>query len=137
MRFKATLSNLHSMIAYIKKQALQVGFDEADVHKIQLASEEALVNIIHYAYPSSHKNGEIEVICYPQDGHSLQIVFKDQGIAFNPLDKGEVNIHAPIEQRRIGGLGIFFFLKVMDDLEYKRDGKWNILVMTKRVLKFA
>lgn len=131
--FKATLANLRPMLLYIEEYALEVGFSPKDIHKIQLASEEVLVNVINYAYPEQKSPGDVEIACRVKKGESLVIVVKDKGVFFNPLKAEEVDINMPLEKRSIGGLGIFFFLKSMDKFRYSRDNDCNVLTITKYV----
>ena len=131
--YDAVMENLHDMMDFITEESQKVGFDENAIGKIQLAAEEALVNVIHYAYPED-QTGKIEVICTSEIDESLIIVIKDQGKAFDPFNDGEkVDIYAPEEQRRIGGLGIFIIEQVMTFSGYQRDGDTNILTMKKDV----
>ncbi|MDD4908150.1 MAG: ATP-binding protein [Candidatus Omnitrophica bacterium] len=127
--FQATIDNLRSMLAFIDEGAKALGFDEQRIHQIMVASEEALVNVINYAYPE--KPGEIEVVRELRENKSLMIEIKDSGIAFDPLSLPEPNIHAPMERRRPGGLGIYMIRKIMDEVRYKREGQYNILTMVK------
>jgi serine/threonine-protein kinase RsbW len=53
----------------------------------------------------------------------------DWGIPFDPLSVPEPDINVPIEDHTIGGLGIFFTKKVMDEVQYRRDGQSNILTL--------
>jgi anti-sigma regulatory factor (Ser/Thr protein kinase) len=127
----AKLENLDLMISWILKSADLAGFDEKNKSQIRLASEEILVNIINYAYSS--KSGAIELSLNPKPKESLEIVFADWGIEFNPLSLSEPKICAPIEERKIGGLGIYLVRKVMDEVNYKREGGRNILTVIKKL----
>jgi len=128
--FPAQLENLHPMMAFIAESSRKKGFDDKTVEKILLAAEEALVNVISYAYPDSP--GDIEIICSVKDDDMI-FVFKDNGVPFNPLeDVEEVDVTAPLEERSIGGLGVFMIKQVMDDVSYQRENDMNILSMTKR-----
>jgi serine/threonine-protein kinase RsbW len=124
----AKLENLESMIEFIRDGAEKYGFDNKKIDQIHLASEEALVNIINYAYPD--KNGSIEITYDIKEGKGLVIEIIDWGIPFDPLSIPEPDIDAPIEDRTIGGLGIFFIKKVVDEVRYRRDGQSNILTIT-------
>lgn len=124
----ARLENLETMIGFIKDGAEKYGFDNKKINQIHLASEEALVNIINYAYPD--KNGSIEITYDAKEGKGLVIEIIDWGIPFDPLSIPEPDIAAPIEDRTIGGLGIFFINKLVDEVQYRRDGKSNILTLT-------
>jgi anti-sigma regulatory factor (Ser/Thr protein kinase)/CRP-like cAMP-binding protein len=128
----AKLENLEKMFAFIREAARRQGFIIEELNKIQLACEEALVNVINYAYPD--KNGDLEITCANKD-KELEIEITDSGLAFDPLSLPEPNINAPIEERRIGGLGIYMIRKIMDEVRYKRDADRNILTMVKYLPK--
>ena len=97
---------------------------------LNLALEEAVTNVIMYAYPEG-KDGEC---CIDAEAKEDGLVFTitDSGKAFDPTAKEEVNIDAGVAERPIGGLGIHLVRKIMDITEYERkDGK-NILTLTKK-----
>jgi serine phosphatase RsbU (regulator of sigma subunit)/anti-sigma regulatory factor (Ser/Thr protein kinase) len=126
--FPAKLENLPHMFAFIREGAGRQGFVHEHIDKIQLACEEALVNVISYAYPKAP--GDIE-ITYLNSTSYLEICIIDAGIPFDPLSLPEPDIHKPIEERTIGGLGIFMMKKIMDEVRYERKGDRNILTLTK------
>jgi anti-sigma regulatory factor (Ser/Thr protein kinase) len=127
--FPATIDHLRAMLTFIDEAAKALGFDEQKIHQIMVASEEALVNVINYAYPE--KPGDIELTRETRENKSLMIEIRDSGIAFDPLSLPEPNIHEPMERRRPGGLGIYMIRKIMDEVKYSRDGGFNILTMVK------
>ncbi len=129
--FPATLDRLDDMVAFILDFATHQGFDQAVVMKVRLAAEEVLVNIINHAYPDGA--GSIHIACAPGgDGSSgLTLEIRDTGLPFNPLEKEEPDVSLPMEEREIGGLGIFLTRKVMDDIQYRREGDANILKLVK------
>ena len=124
--FPAKLENLQKMQAFIRQEAEQCGFAAGELNKIQLAGEEALVNVINYAYPG--KEGGLEISCLARNG-GMEIEISDSGISFNPLNLPEPDINMPLEQRKIGGLGIYMIRKLMDQVTYSRDGEYNKLKM--------
>jgi serine/threonine-protein kinase RsbW len=135
MRFGAHLDNLPEMLHFIQEKAKSSGFVDAEIRKIELASEEALVNIISYAYSGLNKNNSplIEIDCEKNGTNRFEIVIKDRGIPFNPIDNElHVDIDRPIEERRIGGLGIFLIRQLMDEVVYFREGEENVLRMVLR-----
>lgn len=130
--FIASLDNLLDMLAFVKKHAQQIGFPERQLNKIELASEEILVNIISYGYPGGI--GQIEIHCIPiSHNPGLMIIVIDQGIPFNPLVKASNAKHYdPLsEDHDLGGYGIFFVLEIMDEVSYQRKGNKNILTLYK------
>ena len=125
----AGLENLELMIRFIRNGAQKHGFSSKDMNRIQLASEEVLVNIISYAYPDS--DGDIEITYTVEESGGLVIEITDWGIPFDPLSLPEPDMEASIEDRKIGGLGIFIIRSIMDEVDYKREGDQNILTLVK------
>jgi serine/threonine-protein kinase RsbW len=132
LKILAKMDNFNSMMDFIQENSEKAGFEKKTVKKIRLACEEMIINIINYAYPD--KEGNIEIVSdYLKNNNSLIIKIIDDGIPFNPLSSQEPDIDASIEDRKIGGLGIFLARKVMDKIDYKREKGQNILVLTKKV----
>lgn len=101
-----------------------VDLSDALQFKVRLCVEEVEENILCY---SGSTWVEVEVIKHES---VLSICFRDGGIAFDPLAKEDPDINAPLEERKIGGLGIFLCKQMMDLVEYKREGDNNVLKMT-------
>ena len=128
MDFLAQKDNLSEMLRFVREQGKAAGLDATALHKLELASEEALVNIISYAYP--HKTGSIVVDCQKELGSKFIVTVRDTGEPFNPIDADvDVQTNKPISERKIGGLGIFLIRKVVDEVRYQRVGKENVLEM--------
>jgi serine/threonine-protein kinase RsbW len=126
--FAAKLDNLESMLDFIEQSAKELGFDARKLNQVRLASEEALVNVINYAYPD--KCGNIEITSATDEkGLLLEII--DWGIPFNPLLLPEPDIDSPMENRKIGGLGIYMVRSIMDIVDYRRDEDKNVLSLVK------
>jgi serine phosphatase RsbU (regulator of sigma subunit)/anti-sigma regulatory factor (Ser/Thr protein kinase) len=126
--FPAKLENLEKMFAFIREAAVRQAFAAEMADKIQLACEEALVNVINYAYPG--KDGDLEITSFNSESF-LEIGINDSGIPFDPLSLPDPDIRASMEARRIGGLGIFMMKKIMDEVRYKRENDRNMLTMVK------
>ena len=129
--FSAELDKLYDMLDFIRMQALDAGFDPCYVNKIELATEEVLVNIISYGYPNG-EHGKIEIECSLSDNFDLEIIIKDKGIPYNPLKaQTERDSKANLDERSVGGYGIFFILNLMDEVMYKREENSNVLTLKK------
>ena len=103
----------------------------ATVFKVQLSVDEACTNVIKYAY--SDKLGIINLTCELLDD-SLVITIKDKGKPFNPLLVPSPDLDADVEHRKIGGLGLYFMQKMMDDVSYEFSPEaGNKLTMRKRL----
>ena len=131
MQFAADLHRLQQMLAFIRSEAQIAGFEEKEVNKIELAVEEALVNIIYYAY-AQQALGNIEIACRSPRKRALEIDLVDRGPPFNPLEGGNIDPEATAEERQIGGLGLFLMRQLMDEVVYNRRGDSNILTLIKR-----
>jgi anti-sigma regulatory factor (Ser/Thr protein kinase) len=125
----AKLENLELMIRFVRNGAENYGFSSKDINRVQLAAEEVLVNVISYAYPD--ENGDIEITYDVSEDEGLVIEIVDCGVPFDPLSIPEPDIEAPMEDRKIGGLGIYIMRSIMDEVNYRRQGDRNILTLTK------
>lgn len=130
--FPASLKNLYEMLDFVRRHAQNCGFEVAYINKIELATEEVLVNIINYGYPKGE--GSVEIQCSFTEEEGLKIVIKDGGIPYNPLkDKKTFNLQGALEERSVGGYGIFFILSLMDEVVYAREENFNILTLKKHL----
>lgn len=93
--------------------------------KLQLVLEEAVVNIINYAYPDGTE-GEIEVIIRIAGG-KVNVILRDKGVEFDPTGAPEVDTSASAEEREIGGLGIFLIREMSEEVSYRREGDKNVM----------
>ena len=129
-KFKADKENLGTMINFIIDGLNEKNFDKKKVRKIRLVAEEILTNIVLHAYPG--KTGDVEISYTIDKNDALTITISDWGISFNPLAESDPDIDVPVNDREIGGLGIFLTKKIMDHVHYKREDNKNILTMIKK-----
>jgi anti-sigma regulatory factor (Ser/Thr protein kinase) len=130
MIFEARIELLQTMIAWICDSVRLMGFNRSALQKIELASEEALVNIIRHAYQERPEKIEIDVKIVPKS--RVEIVIKDYGPPFNPL-KEKVNLSDKLEEREPGGLGIHLMRQCMDEVRYQREPDANVLTLVKKI----
>jgi anti-sigma regulatory factor (Ser/Thr protein kinase) len=116
---------------WVYDTARSAGFPKGEAERWELALEEVAINIVRYAYGDGPV-GTIEIeVRLASSGMSVQI--SDTGQSFNPLAAPEPKIGAALEEREIGGLGIYLARKVVDRVQYeRRDGK-NILTLSKQL----
>ena len=124
----ATLESLSGFIHEITRCAREAGFGEHKAGVIELAVEEAIVNIIKYSYTAD--KGTISATCGEDSEGGFNIKIVDSGPPFNPLMKDTPDTEASIEDRAVGGLGIFFIKKMADSVDYRREDNKNILTIT-------
>jgi len=89
--------------------------------------DELVANIVDY---SNSDYLDVEIV---RDDKSITLRFRDGGIPFNPLKKDPPDISLPMEEREIGGLGIFLVIKKMDVVEYEHTDGENILTVKKMI----
>lgn len=100
---------------------------------IRLVTEELVVNIVDYAYPEAVGATDYLDVDITRDANSITLCFRDGGVPFNPLAKELPDITLPLEERRIGGLGILMVIKKMDSVAYEYTDGENILTVVKKV----
>lgn len=123
----ATIPQLNEFVDTV---AEEVGLDMSLTMSLNLALEEAVVNVMDYAYPEGQRGDvDIEVTA---DQQWLTFVISDTGIAFDPTAKEDVDTTLSAEERPIGGLGIFLVRQLMDVIDYKREGNKNVLTLRKK-----
>ncbi len=130
IKHQAILENLHLFLEYAIQFAKDSGINDVNLSRIELAIEETIVNIINYS--STKNTTEIEMNCELRNS-AVIIEVADNGTPFNPLEKEDPDISIPIEDREIGGLGIFLIKNIMDDVHYKRTDDHNILTLEKNI----
>lgn len=96
---------------------------------IVLALDELLTNVICYGYDDAGPH-EISVTLRAEDGR-LTVLVEDDGRAFDPRQAPPPDLDAPIEERRIGGLGVHIVRTVVDSFDYERRGNINRVILAK------
>ncbi|MEM8727280.1 MAG: ATP-binding protein [Chlamydiota bacterium] len=130
--FTAELVSLHPILDWIRKYLEDIGLSTLEIRRIEIALEEGLVNIFSYAYRGN--TGSIDISISHQEGSHIAIIFKDTGRPFNPLkDGGKADLLTPTDSLKEGGLGILLMQKLMDKVEYRREGNANVLTLRKNV----
>jgi serine/threonine-protein kinase RsbW len=127
IKLPARMDSLHAFMEQAAVCAEKQGFSPDRIKDIELALEELLVNIISHAYPE--KEGPIEMACRFDARERLVFEIADSGVPFNMLAYGDPDTTAEIEERQIGGLGIFFVRQLMDEVHYRRENGRNILTI--------
>ena len=108
--------------------------DEDLRFKLRLSIEETVENIVHYAYKDSIGWMEVETNL-DDKALMLTVTLKDAGKPFNPLEMPDPDITLSVEEREIGGLGIYLCKQLMDEVTYRYENGCNILTMKKNIAK--
>lgn len=127
--FKASQESLPEAMAFLEEQMNILEIDLKKQMQISIAVEELFVNIAHYSYAA--EEGEVEL---QLDKNAMLIIsLIDSGQPFNPLERKDPDINAPLEERDIGGLGIYMAKQNADKIEYEyKDGK-NVVRIYKKI----
>ena len=131
------MSEVTKLKQFMEGAAREFGIPDDIQLSLNLAVEEAVVNVINYAYPKGAE-GDIEINITNSpipdlSESSTEVIFTiiDQGVPFDPTTHDEADTTSELEERQIGGLGIHLIRNIMDRVEYQRDGNSNKLTMTK------
>jgi anti-anti-sigma factor len=127
--FPARLDQLCSIAEFITTAARQRHMGERDVFAVQMAVDEAVTNIMTHGY-ADQPDGNLHLACW-QEGDDLVIEIRDRGRPFDPDEVPEPDLHTPLEDRQEGGLGIFLMRRMMDRVEFTREGDDNVLTMAR------
>jgi sigma-B regulation protein RsbU (phosphoserine phosphatase) len=125
------VQQIELLAEYIDSIAEAAGIDPSLAMSLNLALEEAVTNVIMYAYPEG-TDGTVDIITEANDG-LLTFIIKDSGKAFDPTQKEDADVTLSAEERQIGGLGIFLVKQIMDTVNYQRIDGQNILTLTKKL----
>jgi len=128
IKIPARIDRFLEVVEFLTGYARELGFSPEKIGEIKLIIEEILVNIISYAYPE--KKGDVEVNCHPENGNRLVINIVDSGVPFDPLSLSPPDVSLSIDEREIGGLGVFLVRELAEAVTYTREGNHNILTLT-------
>jgi len=126
---KNNLSELDTLEEKLDQFCAQLGLTNKCLCEINLALEELFTNIISYGYSDDDEHWVRFTLSYQNGTITMRI--EDDGMPFNPIDVKEPDIQCPIEDRKIGGLGIHLIKKIMDEMIHRRRANKNILVLKK------
>lgn len=129
---KAEVSNLDQALAFVDEHLEQLDCPMKQQMQIDLAVEEAFVNVANYAYGSGTGLVTLNFAAEESSG-SVTITMTDSGEPFDPMKREDPDTSLSAEERSIGGLGIFMVKKSMDEVSYEYKNKQNVLTMRKNI----
>ena len=127
---EATVENLEKVTDFIIESLEERNCKPKIMMQMELVIEELFVNVAHYAYTPN------KGICTVQkkieeDPRAITITFIDSGIPYNPLEHEDPDTSLGVEEREIGGLGIFLVKKNVDEISYEHKDGQNVLRLKK------
>ena len=123
----AAAENIEKAVEFVNSQLEAAGCPPKVTVQIDIAIDELFGNIAHYGKDTGEATVRVEVT----EEQSVIITFIDSGIPYNPLEKPDPDVAQSLEERQIGGLGIFMVKKSMDDITYEYKDGQNILRIKK------
>jgi anti-sigma regulatory factor (Ser/Thr protein kinase) len=131
LSFAGRFDSLAAISEFVGRAAEAASLDERAVYEVQLAVDEACTNIIKHAY-GGEGHGDIEITCRI-NGEGLTVTLRDYGRPFDPTTVRPPNLHGDLEDRNLGGLGLYFMRQLMDEVRFEfTPDSGNVLTMVKR-----
>jgi anti-sigma regulatory factor (Ser/Thr protein kinase) len=122
------LDSLGPIGDFVVAEAARAGLDRKAAYHLRLAVDELATNVVVHGYGESGLTGPIVVESRLSD-ESLAIVLEDDGPADDPRQRDQEQLESqfstPLEERSIGGLGVYLALRLMDEFHYERVGQRN------------
>ncbi|MDD3037410.1 ATP-binding protein [Bacteroides sp.] len=131
IRISNQLSEIAGLAIFIEELGEELSLSVETTMNINLALEEAIANIIMYAYPPQEQHDIILKVTITEN--QLIFLLTDNGLSFDPTQVEEVDLSLSIEERPIGGLGIFLIRSIMNEVSYQRLDGENHLIMKKDI----
>ncbi|MCL2821390.1 MAG: ATP-binding protein [Oscillospiraceae bacterium] len=128
LKVSANVERLEEVLDFIAADAEILPADAKFKNNLKIAVEEIFVNIALYAYPSGEGDVVISASTAPDN---ITVEFRDSGTPYNPLIKTDPDTTLSIDEREIGGLGIFMVKQMMDSVAYRYEDGFNIFTMSK------
>ena len=130
--FEAVAENIPQLTELIDGQLEALDCSMKAQMQIDVAVDEIFGNIARYAYGDGRGDATVR---FDFDGTSrmASISFLDRGMPFDPLKKADPDVTLSVEEREVGGLGIYLVKKTMDDMKYRYENGMNILTLYKHI----
>jgi serine/threonine-protein kinase RsbW len=125
----SNIEKIPEVSALLGEEMQTFGFGSEEILDTQLAVEEAIINVINHGY--KNPGGEIIVSCRISTD-CIKVQITDAAPRFDPLSVPEPELDSTLEDRGVGGLGVFLIRRVMDEISYRYENGKNILVLIKR-----
>ncbi len=130
LTLKNEVEELNKLPEFVESVCEKAGVDILLVTSLNLALEEAVTNVVLYAYQESKGLVDIDAV---YDEKQIKFIITDSGIAFDPTKKEAVDTTLGVEERSIGGLGIHLVRQIMDSVDYERVNEKNVLTLQKNL----
>ncbi|HEC36082.1 MAG TPA: ATP-binding protein [Anaerolineae bacterium] len=128
--FPGRFDSLAAISEFVARAAEAAGLDACAVYGVRMAVDEACSNIIEHAYGGEGR-GDIECTCVIA-GDGLTVTLRDHGRPFDPASVPEPDLYTCLENRKVGGLGVYFIRQLMDEVHFEfTSDSGNVLTMVR------
>lgn len=124
------MPNLALFRNFVQEACELIKVDQNLIQDLKLAVDEVCANLIQYAY-SGQESGKIKLQIMDRDP-LVEIRVEDTGHPFDPEWIDPPNLSDNIEERKIGGLGLFLVKEIMDEVSYESHDEYNVLILSKK-----
>ena len=132
LTIEARLENLDLVNDFVQHSISNCDCSKKSIMQLGVIVEEIFVNIVSYAYPE--KNGQATIQTEIQkDPLAIALTFIDRGVKYNPLQNEDPDLQLSVEERGIGGLGIYLVKNMVEEISYKYEDGKNILSLKKKL----
>jgi anti-sigma regulatory factor (Ser/Thr protein kinase) len=128
---KNDVSELESVISFVSDLLVRNSIPAETANDLPLALDEMVTNVATHAYPRSEEHRFTVQITVSNKEFVARI--EDDGVEFNPTQQPIPNLHAPLEERKVGGLGIYLVRQIMTSVEYQRVEGKNVVTLRKKL----
>lgn len=125
----AKFESIETLTSFVEEFLGSCGGSMKAVTQICVSLDEVVSNIVKFSRAESFS----VKVALEQDSLVASITFIDNGIPYDPLKKADPDTTLSVEERNVGGLGIFLVKRMMDDVCYSREGDRNVLVLKKHL----
>ena len=129
---RAQIADIPAVTEFMEAEMEKLGCSMKTIIQMNVAIDEIYSNIVKYAYPNSSGPATVQLV-EKAEPHSVCIRFVDEGVPYNPLTKKDPDVTLSVEERGVGGLGIYMVKKTMDDMKYRYENGQNTLTIMKRI----
>lgn len=127
------LASLKLIAEFVLAEATKVGLDKKSAYRLRLAIDEIATNIILYGFDEAAQKGDLHLFA-TTDNSKFEIAIEDTARPFDPINARQIEateLERPLEERQLGGLGVYLAIQGVDQFRYERvsDRNRNIFVM--------
>lgn len=131
IRLDNRLDELERLHAFFEEIGARANWPERLKFDMTLSCEELLTNTINYGFPQGGRH--VITLSVQSSPAGVEIRLEDEGVPFNPLEFGEPDTSLGLEERTVGGLGIFFVKRMMNEFIYERTDTGNLVILRKTI----